>query len=138
MESPWLYLQPGANLTMKRILIAAFLVLLTFGNTNPASAHAQLTGSNPGVNKIIKTLPEFVWVEFDGDLMTFGDKNPNVITVLDFKKKRVDSGGSLVGGARLSTKLKPSLKAGRYQVSYRVVSEDGHPVSGNYYFTYKP
>jgi methionine-rich copper-binding protein CopC len=138
MESPWLPLRPGANLTMKKVFATALAVLFTFSFINPANAHAQLTDSNPGINKIIKSLPELVWVEFDGNLMTFGDKNPNVITILDSKKKRVDIGGSVVGGARLTTKLKSGLKAGRYQVSYRVVSEDGHPVSGNYYFTYKP
>lgn len=123
---------------MKKIFVATLLILSTFSYSNPASAHAQLTDSNPGVNKVVKSLPEFVWVEFDGDLMTFGDKNPNVITVLDSKKKRVDSGGSLVGGARLSTKLKTGLKPGRFQVTYRIVSEDGHPVTGNYFFIYRP
>ena len=123
---------------MKKIFVATLLILSTFSFSYPASAHAQLTDSNPGVSKVVKSLPEFVWVEFDGDLMTFGDKNPNVITVLDSKKKRVDSGGSLVGGARLSTKLKAGLKVGRFQVTYRIVSEDGHPVTGNYFFTYKP
>jgi methionine-rich copper-binding protein CopC len=138
MESPWLYLQPGANLIMKKFFVTALLVLFTFTNSNSAIAHAQLTDSNPGENKTIKTLPALVWVEFDGDLMTFGDKNPNVITVLNSKKKRVDIGGSLVGGARISTKLKTGLKADRFQVTYRIVSEDGHPVTGNFYFTFKP
>jgi methionine-rich copper-binding protein CopC len=138
MESPWLYFQSGANLTMKKFFVTALLVLFAFSNLNSASAHAQLTDSNPGVNKIVKTLPALVWVEFDGDLLTFGDKNPNVITVLDSKQKRVDIGGSLVGGARLSTKLKTGLKTGRFQVTYRIVSEDGHPVTGNFYFIYKP
>jgi methionine-rich copper-binding protein CopC len=123
---------------MKKFFATALVAIFTFSYSYSASAHAQLTGSNPGDNKVIKTLPALVWVEFDGDLMTFGDKNPNVITVLDSKKKRVDSGGSLVGGARLSTKLKSGLKAGRFQVTYRIVSEDGHPVTGNYFFIYKP
>ena len=123
---------------MKKVFVVTLLILYTLSYSIPASAHAQLIESNPGVNKVVKSLPEFVWVEFDGDLMTFGDKNPNVITVLDSKKKRVDSGGSLVGGARLSTKLKTGLKPGRFQVTYRIVSEDGHPVTGNYFFTYKP
>jgi methionine-rich copper-binding protein CopC len=70
--------------------------------------------------------------------MVFGGKNPNVITVTDSKKKRVDAGESLVGGARLSTRIKQGLKPGKYLVSYRVVSEDGHPVQGSFSFTYKP
>jgi methionine-rich copper-binding protein CopC len=117
------------------ILMAGFLVV---GCAPSASAHTQLTGSNPGVSRTIKSIGEFVWVEFDGDLMVFGSKNPNVITVTDAKKQRVDTGGSIVGGARLSTRMKPGLKPGRYLVSYRVVSDDGHPVQGNFTFIYKP
>jgi methionine-rich copper-binding protein CopC len=30
------------------------------------------------------------------------------------------------------------LPAGKYLVTYRVVSEDGHPIEGSYSFTYKP
>ncbi len=138
MESPWLLLQSGATPTMKKFVIASLLTFFTITNVPFASAHAQITSSNPSANKAIRMLPEFIWVEFDGDLMTFGDKNPNVITVLDARNKRVDSGGSLVGGARVSTKLKSGIKPGRYKVMYRIVSEDGHPVTGSYFFTYKP
>jgi methionine-rich copper-binding protein CopC len=120
---------------MFSILLTGFLVI---GCAPTASAHAQLTSSNPGFNKTIKSIGEFIWVEFDGDLMVFGGKNPNVITVTDSKRKRVDAGESLVGGARLSTRIKQGLKPGKYLVSYRVVSEDGHPVQGSFSFTLKP
>jgi len=123
---------------MKKLLSAALLISLASIQANSAWAHAQLTSSYPLANRVIRTIPTFVWVEFDGNLMTLGDKNPNVITILDSKKKRVDIGSSLLGGARLSTKLKSGLKPGRYQVLYRVVSEDGHPVTGSYFFTYQP
>lgn len=103
-----------------------------------ASAHAQLTTSTPLANQTVKVLPKLLWVEFDGDLMTFGDKNPNEMQVLDSKLRRVDFGGTIVGGARISTKLKSGLIQGRYQVKYRIVSEDGHPVEGNFFFTYRP
>jgi methionine-rich copper-binding protein CopC len=129
---------PGANSIMKKIFTASFFIGLVLFQADAAWAHAQLTSSYPLANRIIRTIPMYAWVEFDGNLMTFGDKNPNVITVLDSKKKRVDIGSSLLGGARLSTKLKSGLKPGRYQVCYRVVSEDGHPVTGSYFFTYQP
>jgi methionine-rich copper-binding protein CopC len=138
MERPRLPKWPRATSTMKKIISFFLAGLFVIGCAPSASAHAQLTSSNPGVNKTIKSIGEFVWVEFDGDLMVFGDKNPNVITVTDAKKKRVDAGGSLVGGARLSTRIKPGLKSGKYLVSYRVVSEDGHPVQGSFFFNYKP
>mgnify|MGYP002480223222 CR=1 FL=1 len=104
----------------------------------PAFAHAQLTSSVPTQNQILKSWPKLVWIEFDGNLMTLGDKNPNEISVFNSKMKRVDIGGSMVGGARVSTRLKSGLQPGKYLVKYRIVSEDGHPVEGNFFFSYRP
>ena len=113
------------------------LALLLFGIQN-ANAHAQLSSSVPTKNQTVKVLPPLVWLEFDGDLLNFEDKQIHRLTVTNAKNERVDIGGPIVGGARISTKLKAGLPSGKYLVSYRVVSEDGHPVSGSYSFTYKP
>ena len=113
------------------------LALFLFGIQN-ANAHAQVTSSVPAKNQTVSVLPSLVWIEFDGDLLSFGDKQIDRLTVTNAKKVRVDIGGPIVGGARISTKLKAGLPSGKYLVSYRVVSEDGHPVSGSYSFTYKP
>ena len=123
---------------MKKLTLAIISISLIFAGMQSANAHAQLTSSNPKKNEVIKTLPSLVWLEFDGDLLSFGDKQINKLTVTNSKKKRVDIGGPIVGGARISTKLKASLPAGKYLVTYRIVSEDGHPVQGTYSFTYKP
>ena len=114
-------------------------MLLLFIPQGPnAFAHAQLVATDPGINKTINILPTFIWIEFNENLMVLGDKNPNTISVTDSKNMRVDIGGSLAGGARVSTKLKSNLKPGRYKVSYRIVSEDGHPIQNFFYFTYRP
>ena len=89
-------------------------------------------------NQIIKSLPDWIWLEFDGNLMTLGDKNPNSIAIFDSKNRQVSDGKSVVGGARVSTKIRIKIPAGKYQIKYRIVSEDGHPVQGSIYFTYKP
>ena len=123
---------------MKKLTTVISSVLLIFAGMQSADAHAQLISSNPTKNQIVRTLPSLVWLEFDGDLLSFADKQINKITVTNSIKKRVDMGGPIVGGARISTKLKASLPAGKYLVSYRIVSEDGHPVQGTYSFTYKP
>lgn len=122
---------------MKKVVSIIFSVLFTFAGIQNASAHAQVTSRNPTKNQIIKTLPSLVWIEFNGDLLSFGDKQINKITVTNSRKVLVSTGESIVGGARISTKLKPGLAPGRYFVTYRVVSEDGHPVQGSYSFTYK-
>jgi methionine-rich copper-binding protein CopC len=123
---------------MKKLISVTVSLLFTLAGTQGAHAHAQVTSSVPAKNQIVKVLPSLVWLEFDGDLLSFGDKQINKITVTSSKRAKVDIGGPIVGGARISTKLKVGLPAGKYLVSYRVVSEDGHPVEGSYSFTYKP
>lgn len=123
---------------MQKFTYIAFSILLLFTGTQEANAHAQLNISVPKKNQIVNVLPNLVWIEFDGDLLNFGEKQINEITVTNSRKVRVDIGGSIVGGARISTRLKPRLPSGKYFVTYRIVSEDGHPVKGSYSFTYMP
>lgn len=123
---------------MKKITLTTISLLLAITGVQNASAHAQLTSSNPAKNQTIKTLPPIVWLEFDGNLLTLGDKQVNRMSVINSKKVVVSIGEALVGGARISSKLKPGLPQGRYCVTYRIVSEDGHQVEGSYFFTYKP
>ena len=123
---------------MKKLTSTLISIFLILSGVQNAHAHAQITSSVPAKNQIVKVLPSLVWLEFDGDLLSFGDKQIHKITVTSSKRARVDIGGPIVGGARISTKLKAGLPAGKYFVSYRVVSEDGHPVEGSYTFSYKP
>ena len=122
---------------MKLKLLTLVIFIATWVSTQPAIAHAQVTSSFPLRNQVITQIPKWVWIEFDGNLLVFGGKNPNQISITDSKSRRVDIGGTVIGGARISTKLMANLKDGRYQIKYRVVSEDGHPVQGSYYFTFK-
>jgi methionine-rich copper-binding protein CopC len=120
----------------KTTLVLMTLALFLFG-VQTANAHAQLSSSFPTKNQTVKVVPSLVWLEFDGDLLSFGEKQIHRLTVTNAKKVRVDIGGPIVGGARISTILKAGLPSGKYLVSYRIVSEDGHPVAGSYSFTYK-
>jgi methionine-rich copper-binding protein CopC len=69
---------------------------------------------------------------FDDDLIVLGDSNQ--ITVTNSKKQRVDTANTLVVGNQLTVGLK-KLKIGKYKVSYRALSADGHPISATYSFS---
>lgn len=56
------------------------------------------------------------------------------VRVLDSTGLRVDTGVARVDGAAVSIALKVDLPAGTYVVSYRVLSEDGHPARGGSVF----
>ena len=119
-----------------RRLIALTLLATLFCLPAPwAQAHAELVSSNPVAGSHIDTLPNRVEVTFDGDLLTIGGSNTNVLMVKDAQGTTIDAGDSHVSGATLSVGLNPVPTTGEFEVSWRVVSGDGHPEEGSYRFT---
>ena len=113
------------------VLISTSLILAP----SWAEAHGQFVSSNPKANSTISKLPKLVWVEFDGNLITIADKQTNFFTVKNSKGKELSDGKAFVGGARISVNIKDRSATGKIKVSWRVVSEDGHPVSSFLTFT---
>lgn len=79
-------------------------------------------------------MPNKVWLEFDGDLTQINGKQINMLTVTDPAGKKISALKEYVGGARLTAELPKVTKTGRFTLSWRVVSQDGHPVTGSIYF----
>ena len=113
-------------------LILAVSLLIPQSN---ACAHGDLVSSNPKAHSTISKLPKVVWVEFDGNLITIADKQTNFLIVKNSKGKELSDGKAFVGGARISVNIKDRSATGTIKVSWRVVSEDGHPVSSFLTFT---
>ncbi|WP_328690008.1 copper resistance protein CopC [Streptomyces phaeochromogenes] len=96
-----------------------------------AAAHTELDISSPGANAQLAGLPPRVTLTFS-DAMT--QKYAKVaVTAPDGTSAA--SGEPQVSGKTVTLALEPTSGAGRYTVGYRVVSADGHPVSGSYTFT---
>jgi methionine-rich copper-binding protein CopC len=102
-------------------------------SATPVSAHAQLLSANPQSKSTVYVLPIQVKLMFSDDLIDL--EGGNQIQVTDPKGKRLDLGANTLLGNQLSVELKKSSLLGRYKVTYRVLSEDGHPISASYYFT---
>lgn len=117
-------------------LVTVLLLLLTgvgVAQAPAASAHARLASSNPVDGSTVTTLPanaEFVFNE---------DINPAYAQLVV-----KDSTGSrplepvTVRGPSVTAPLPRGLAAGTLTLGYRVVSADGHPVSGEVTVTYSP
>lgn len=107
------------------ILIATLLALIP----SWAEAHGQFVSSNPKAGSTLSKMPKLVWVEFDGNLITIADKQTNFLTVKNSKGRELSDGKAFVSGTRVSVNIKDRSATGKIKVSWRVVSEDGHPVS---------
>ncbi|MEY4043108.1 MAG: hypothetical protein RL529_675 [Actinomycetota bacterium] len=116
-------------------LAAIFIAIAGVLPAQAAFAHAELESSNPEANSVIGAAPEFVSLTFGEKLMTIeGEAEANQVQVTDGAGARVDNGDYQVTGEVLTVSLKPDQADGTYKVTYRVVSEDGHPIEGVYEF----
>ncbi|WP_020498788.1 copper resistance CopC family protein [Sciscionella marina] len=118
---------------MKRALLLAALVLGLTGLTAPAFAHNTFVGSSPGNGATVGSSPKQVSVTF-GEPVQQGE---NRISVLgpdghsQWQAQRL----ATVDGDSVRVPLRELGPAGRYTIAYRVISADGHPVSGTATFT---
>ncbi len=113
---------------------AAFLMLvlpvLLLGAASPASAHASLISSDPAQGAVLDIAPEAVTFRFTESVSAVADGT----RVLDDKGVAVPSSVS-AAGSELTVTLDGPVGNGTLVVLWRVVSADGHPVSGSLSFS---
>ncbi|MGW4020501.1 copper resistance CopC/CopD family protein [Streptomyces sp. NPDC005009] len=119
-----------------RVRILVLLLLAVTGallaGAAPASAHAALTGSDPGQGAVVDTAPTQVSLTFSEQIAVSDD----AVRVLDPKGKRVDKGDPAnLSGTTYTVRLLSGLPDGTYTVAYQVVSADSHPVAGAFTFS---
>lgn len=125
--------QRGAGariLSIHRIVLGAFLALVAWGTlVVEVAAHATLIGTTPPDAAILAANPQAVTLAFN-----------EVVAPIAMTLVRPD--GTLlpltaVTGpqATLSIDLPSELTSGSYALSWRAVSEDGHPISGTLFFS---
>jgi methionine-rich copper-binding protein CopC len=102
-------------------------------SSTAASAHTSVVTTTPLYKSTVTSMPLQISIEFTDELMTIGDKEVNTISVTAPDKSEVTL-TSITLDKNLITANLPDLdfQDGTYLVSYRVVSADGHPVSGSY------
>jgi len=111
--------------------IAAFLVsfLVLVVGVMPAEGHASLESSNPADGSEIASAPPTVELTFSEDV----DSGFVAVTAPD--GTTVKTSEPRIDGVTMVADLGESDQHGRYTVAYRIVSADGHPVSGEITFT---
>jgi len=113
------------------VVVMLFAIFLTISPTS-ASAHSVLDSSSPSASSVLSESPPEVRLDFNEHVESHLGK----ISLFDQKQHSI-AVGKLVRSTSdqsiVSAKL-PSLKDGVYVVVWRVLSADGHPVSGAFPF----
>ena len=118
-----------------KLITVISLMSLLFLPASSAFAHAQITSTSPVRGAELTQVPAEVMVEFDGNLTVIEDLSINVLKVFDQSGKQIDDGKTLVGGARVTVGVADRTGTGTFRVTYRVVSEDGHPIESEFIFS---
>ena len=114
--------------------LASFFLFSTglIGGALPASAHADLVSTDPVDGAELQSAPESITLSFNSKIL----EGMAELAV-------TNSIGELVTGIiaesaqTTTTALWPvDLPGDTYKVAYRVVSEDGHPITGAFSFSY--
>ncbi|KLU08791.1 MULTISPECIES: copper resistance CopC family protein [unclassified Kocuria] len=108
------------------LLAAGAVTVLT---ALPASAHDELTGVSPEPGATLTTAPEELELTFSGQVMDIGHQ----VQVTDSEGRSVTDGPLETEGNRIVQPLTdPGAEDQTYQVVWRVVSSDGHPIEGTF------
>lgn len=124
----------------QRLTVAAVAIALGFGlNLVPASvafAHSDLQSTSPLAGETVEAGRIDVTLKFNEDLLT-GEGSGAVISVIGpIEAEPVEHSDGCVDAIRGSLVVEGvSLdKAGTYEVNWRVVAADGHPLEGVFEF----
>jgi len=104
----------------------------------PASAHNVLVGTNPPADRTLAEPLDQVTLTFDDVVLDLGGEGGG--TALDVTGPDGTHHATACPSVVDTTVSAPVAlgEAGTYTVAYRVVSADGHPISGRYQFDYAP
>ncbi|MET0234880.1 MAG: copper resistance CopC family protein [Kibdelosporangium sp.] len=119
---------------MRRLAAVALLAGLTFvGLATPALAHNSLIGSTPGDKATVESGPQTLTLTFDQPVQ--GGDGVNTISIRDPQGNHWEAGPPAASGSQVTAPVRPLGPSGVYSVAWRVLSADGHPVSGGFSFT---
>jgi len=108
----------------------ALAALLVFTLPQTAFAHDQIIEQMPNENEVLEAAPSEITLEFTGELMDI----TQLAMVVDADGTDWVSGPMKVTQRTAVQPLLPDMPEGSYQVRWRVVSSDGHPISGSFEF----
>jgi copper transport protein len=116
---------PVSTAARRIALLGTLAVLLTLLFASPAAAHAELATINPANGTQLSEPPTKVQMTFTESVNLIGGG----IRLVDDEGATVPTSDPTVDGRTVTWPM-PDLPEGAYVVTWRVVSSDGHPISG--------
>ncbi len=120
---------------MRKVLSFLICALLSisfasFFSPTTAFAHASVLSSNPSEGELITEMPKEISVTFSDDLLVVADKEINTLKLNYSDGTSVPlQDATVTGNVLTAAVIADENQSGTYQITYRVISADGHEVS---------
>ena len=118
---------------MKIKWFVLFVLVLFVVQPFSVSAHTSLTNSNPEEGAVLKENVERIRLTFDAPI-----EKTSTLELKTAEGETVPLEKPLIIGNELSAVLKQELEQGTYLITWKLISEDGHPVEGTIRFEAMP
>jgi copper transport protein len=112
-----------------RLIASLATLLAVLCCATVASAHASLVATEPGDGSVLAAAPKNIQLRFNETV------TPAVVSLIDAEGKTRDDIAVRAVDQTIVITPPLSLPRGTQVVSYRVISQDGHPVSGSLVFS---
>ncbi|WCO67361.1 copper resistance protein CopC [Iamia majanohamensis] len=112
------------------VALALLVALVVAGPARPAAAHATLQDTSPAGDVRVEEVPAEVTLTFDEPVTA----TTGSVQVIDPSGGRVDGGTESRAGGRTVAVAVDGDAVGTYTVAFRVVSDDGHTITGSFVF----
>ncbi len=114
------------------VYVFIFGFVATSMSVSTASAHTQLVSSDPVDGSVLSTPPTQVVLTFNEALL----KEAEDVVIANGAGEEVKGAVATVVGAIVTIPWPADLPPDNYSVSYRIVSDDAHPITGSIGFAY--
>lgn len=109
------------------LLTTTILALLVtgFATPSPAAAHDALVSSTPAAGEQLAAPPTQITLQFSNDVLAMGAE----VQISDALGRNWVAGEATITGASVVATVSNGMPAGAYEVLWKIVSADGHPIS---------
>ena len=122
-----------AHEVMQRLGAAAAVVAFTLSLAGAASAHSRPETTAPADGEVVAAAPAVIAISFDKPMRVTTIE----LTGADGEAFALERTDEMAPVTRFEA-TPPPLPAGRYTVTWRGLSEDGHAMSGRFSFEVQP
>ncbi len=124
------------NRVVGLLAFATASLFLTTLSVAPSHSHSALVTTIPKADAILTMVPRSITLTFNEDILELKGKQISSVSLATVAGRKIALTKPQISANRLIARItSPTLKSGKYQISYRVVSADGHVITGGYTFT---